>query len=221
MSLIVEQDKLSLREKTLTKLREAIAAGYFKAGERLVERDICARTEVSRTSLREALRHLESEGLVESRKGVGVFVASLSLDDVRDIYEVRRALDAEATRLFTKRATEKQRNRLCEVMKRLADIPHTDHARAHRANIEFFEIIYEGAGNKVAHGFMQSLQTRTSMLRSITLRAVTREHYEETIALFSGIVEAIEARKENLASKLCREFVIRSEKFSLSVFGQK
>jgi DNA-binding GntR family transcriptional regulator len=53
-----------LRELTLDKVREAIVSGYFKPGHRLVERDLCAQLGVSRTIVREVLRHLESEGLV-------------------------------------------------------------------------------------------------------------------------------------------------------------
>ena len=66
-SLRVIQNTPTLREMTADRLREAIFTMHFKPNDRLVERDLCDQTGVSRTCVREALRHLESEGLVESR----------------------------------------------------------------------------------------------------------------------------------------------------------
>ena len=61
---------------------------------------------MSRSSAREALRHLEAEGLVERRGNRGLFVASITPDEARQIYEVRAAIEPEMARLFAARATE-------------------------------------------------------------------------------------------------------------------
>ena len=65
--LRIARDLPTLRDLTTDKLREAIMAQRFKPGQHLVERDLCEQTGVSRSSVREALRHLEAEGLVERR----------------------------------------------------------------------------------------------------------------------------------------------------------
>ena len=90
--LRIVKERQTLQALTTQKLRDAILTGHFKPEQRLVERDLCEQTGVSRTSVREALRHLESEGLVERRPNEGIFVASVTLEEARQIYEVRAAL---------------------------------------------------------------------------------------------------------------------------------
>ena len=91
-TLAVARDTPTLRELTTTKLRDAILSLHFKPDQHLVERELCAETGVSRTSVREALRQLEAEGLVERRGTRGLFVSSPTVEEARQVYEVRAAL---------------------------------------------------------------------------------------------------------------------------------
>jgi len=81
-SFKVNRNPVTLREIVLDKLRGAIMNFQLLPGDRLVERDLCERLGVSRTSVREALRHLESEGLVEFAGAKGPRVAIITLEDV-------------------------------------------------------------------------------------------------------------------------------------------
>ena len=83
----------TLRQKTLVKLREAIVTGRFKPDERLVERDVCAKTGVSRSSVREALRLLEKDGLVTILARRGAQVTKLTIPEVKEIFDIRAALN--------------------------------------------------------------------------------------------------------------------------------
>jgi len=105
-ALRVVKDMPSLRELTTRTLRDAILSMHFKPRQRLVERELCEETGVSRTCVREALRSLEAEGLVERIPNRGIFVASVSVDEARQIYEVRAALEPAFARLFVERASE-------------------------------------------------------------------------------------------------------------------
>src|SRR5437762_11248559 len=118
-SLRVIQNTPTLREMTTDRLREAILSMHFKPNERLVERDLCDQTGVSRTSVREALRHLESEGLVERRPNKGLYVTAITVEEARQIYEVRGALEPALGRLFTQRATERDLNALAATLKKI------------------------------------------------------------------------------------------------------
>jgi len=217
MSLVVEQDPHSLREKTAAKLREAIIGGYFEPGEQLVERDLCTTTGVSRTVLREALRHLESEGVVESRKGEGVFVKALNAQDVRDIYELRMALDSEAVEHFSERADPEHHARLRGVADQWGRLKYDDFDRVLAVNNEFFSILYEGAGNKLSLDIIRSLHTRISLLRAMTSRVATEAWQIEGMELQREIVAAIDSGNARKAAKLARQYAVRSMKFALSV----
>ena len=101
----VERPAKTLRELALDKVREAIVNGYFRPGDRLVERDLCAQLGVSRTVVREVLRHLESEGLVANLPNKGPIVALLDIEEAKQIYEIRGALEGMAARLCAERGS--------------------------------------------------------------------------------------------------------------------
>jgi len=88
----------TLAEQASAVLREWIASGELRGGERLVESKIADRMQISRGPLREALKHLHAEGLVREEPRRGTFVAELTPEDVRDVYDLRGALEAQAAR---------------------------------------------------------------------------------------------------------------------------
>src|SRR5215510_14537054 len=108
----VVRNTVTLRQQVLEVLRSAILNFQFKPGDRLIERELCEMTGVSRTSVREALRHLASEGLVQNLPNKGPIVATLDLRQAGQIFEVRAALEGMAGRLFAERATQAQRENL-------------------------------------------------------------------------------------------------------------
>src|ERR1700733_13856438 len=101
----VERPGRTLRELTLEKMRDAILEGRFKPGERLVERTLCDRLGVSRTVVREVLRHLEAEGLVENPPQQGPAVARPDPAKAAQIYEIRGLLEGEAARAYARIST--------------------------------------------------------------------------------------------------------------------
>ena len=92
-SLKVVQDTLSLRDRTTAVLRNAILTMQFKPGQRIIERQLCVETGVSRTCIRESMRHLEAEGLVRREHNRGIFVSSITPTEAAEIYEVRKILE--------------------------------------------------------------------------------------------------------------------------------
>lgn len=110
--LKVTRNIITLRQIVLDKLRDAIISSQLKPGQRLVERELCQALDVSRTSVREALRHLESEGLVQYVGQRGPSVSVLSQQDIKNIYELRAALEGLAGELFCERASDHQINLL-------------------------------------------------------------------------------------------------------------
>jgi DNA-binding GntR family transcriptional regulator len=220
--LRVDRDALTLRELTTRKLREAILSLRFKPGEHLIERVLCEQTGVSRSSLREALRALESEGLIERRGGRGLFVASITPEEARQIYEVRAALEPEIGRLFSERASEEQIAALFAALDALqAAIEACDIQSYVRALDGFYEDLCAGSGNLVARRILDTLQGRMSYLRTVTTAKASELRERETLELMRGIAEAARRRESDEVARRCRAFVERSAAFALQVLAEQ
>src|SRR5689334_6871646 len=107
-SLLVARPERLLRDRVTDAVREAITRGDLEPGRRLTERELVELTGVSRTSLREALRSLQAEGLVERSGARGLQVAALTADVVNELYDVRAPLEAAAVELFVRHASDEQ-----------------------------------------------------------------------------------------------------------------
>src|SRR5215813_6435109 len=108
----VDRSGKTLRGLALEKMRDAILDFRLRPGERLVERTLCERLGVSRTVVREVLRHLEAEGLVESIPQQGPAVARPDPARAAQIYEIRALLEADAARACAQRVTPADVKRL-------------------------------------------------------------------------------------------------------------
>jgi GntR family transcriptional regulator, trigonelline degradation regulator len=157
-SIHVVVDNVSLRERTTRVLRDAILNLHFKPGQKLVERRMCEDTGVSRTCVREALRHLESEGLVMRAPNRGMYVAVVGPDEARQIYEIRALLEPGMAKYFVTRASEKQIAALETALGRIERAISSKNVLNYvRALDAFSDELMEGAGNAVAR---QLLDTR-------------------------------------------------------------
>ena len=106
------EEFLPLRDVVFLKLRRAILTGELKPGERLMEIQLATRLGVSRTPIREAIRKLELESLVTMLPRRGAIVAEINEKGLKDVLEVRRALDVLCAELACERISEKEKNDL-------------------------------------------------------------------------------------------------------------
>lgn len=212
----------NLRELTTQALRNAILNTHFKPNERLVERRLCEQTGVSRTCVREALQHLESEGLVQRIPNRGLFVKTVSLEEARQIYEVREALESMAGRRFAERADEQSVKDLEAAFERITKTvgrtPVLDYVRALDA---FYDVLLQGAANEVARQVLRTLQARMSYLRALTAQAADEARHDDTLTHMRRIVEAASRGDAAATAACCREFVMRSEEFAMQVLAEQ
>jgi DNA-binding GntR family transcriptional regulator len=217
-SLRIIQNRTTLREMTADRLREAILSMHFKPNERLVERDLCDQTGVSRTSVREALRHLESEGLVERRQNKGLYVTVITPEEARQIYEVRGALEPVLGRLFVERASEDEVKALRQAVANIGAAINGKPVRAHVQGLdEFYDALLRGSGNEVARRILQGLHARITYLRTLTATKAPLARKRETLALMRAIAEAAARRDAKEVARRCAMFVERSADFALQV----
>ncbi|HEX3503428.1 MAG TPA: GntR family transcriptional regulator [Xanthobacteraceae bacterium] len=155
-----------LRRKILTALRRAIETGELKPGDRLVEKDLCQELNVSRTSLREALRELQAEKLVVAVPR-GLIVAEISDEDAANIYQVRAALEGLVAAQFAETANALDVEKLKTALDRLEDAYRLkDFEKILDAKKGFYDAICHGARNAVVRDLLDHLGNRINQLRS-------------------------------------------------------
>lgn len=215
-SLRVVPNTLSLRERVTQVLREAILNLHFEPGEKLVETRLCEETGVSRSCIREALRHLEAEGLVKRTPTRGMYVSKIEPDEARQIYEVRKVLESAMTRQFVERASEKQLAALTAAFDKVETLStRKDYLAYARALEKFSACLMEGAGNAVAKQILDMLSARITHLRTITARAAHDRRDSEI--LLRKVLTAIQERDAEQAEQCSRAFVQHSADFALNL----
>ena len=188
-----------LREIVFDTLRQAIISGDLAPGERLMEVQLAEELGVSRTPVREAIRQLEQEGLVELVPRKGAYVTDISMSDLADVFEIRYALEGLAARLAAERATEEQIRELEDLLEKIDEtIEAGDFRRVVELDTQFHELLYAASGNQQLQGILSQLRKQVHRFRLQSLAKPGRM----AIALkeHRAIVDAV-ARRELQAAK--------------------
>ncbi len=208
----------SLRERVAERLREAIVSGRFQPGARLIERELCELMGVSRTSVREAFRELETENLITTVPNRGPIVSIISVKTAQDIYQVRVVLEGLAARLFARYATNEQVKALGKAVDALERV-YRNYAPGPflSAKAEFYRVLFEGADNEAAAALLRTIHTRVSQLRATSLSNPSRA--AESIAELRTFLTALEARDEDAAWLACVTHIENAAKAAISVLS--
>lgn len=188
-----------LRLQVVDVLRTAILSLHLQAGQRLVERELIEQLAVSRTTVREALRELESEGLVQVIPQRGAVVATLNQEDATDLYEARVAIEALLVRRFVERADDD----LVAALQRAIDgytavCEHDGEIRAMlAAKDRVYAVLNDGAGSAPLRELLSGLNGRLRYLRATTLSEPGRP--QESAAELQAIGAAIARRDVDAA----------------------
>lgn len=192
-----------LREVVLTRMRAAIIAGRFKSGERLVERSLCDQLGVSRSVVREVIRILEAEGLVESAGHKGPVVARLDWDQARQIYDIRLLLESGAAAGCARVADARIKAELRAALSALKAAQSGGELALFDATTRFYEVIFNAAGHHIAWEIVQRLNGRISRLRALTL--ATTDRHVSGQARMARIADAIIAGDAEAAAAAVRD----------------
>ena len=199
----------SLKENALESLRDAITCDHIKPGERLVERRLCESMGVSRTVVRECIRHLESERLIVGLPNAGFIVATINGDEVKEIYELRIMLECSAVRSCASNADKAVIQKLRQLCKRIADcLQNDDVMQALKLTTTYYRLIFTTGGKHISWDVAEQLNARISRLRAMTLRTAARRN--KGPENLSRIVNAIEQKDTDKAEAICKQHLIEA-----------
>ena len=150
-----------LRDKIAAVIRGWILDGTLKPGERVIELEVAAKLKVSRAPIREALWLLAKNGLVQISAHRGATVTQLSADDIRDIFEIREALETLAAKRIRASAAPDRGARLKDALRAMEDAAKTrDMSRFSEADLSFHQTLWSLAGNRHLGDVLGELSTR-------------------------------------------------------------
>ncbi|MCG8542225.1 MAG: GntR family transcriptional regulator [Clostridia bacterium] len=195
-----------LREIVFEHLRNSILNGKLEPGERLMELQLAEQLGVSRTPVREAIRKLELEGLVEMIPRKGAYVADMSIKDILDVLEVRMFLEGLATYLAAERMSDEEIDALKEVLKKFEDGMMTmEKEDMIELDNKFHDMIIKGARNNKLLQIVQGLHEQFQRFRVIYFNEY--DEHEDLVKYHRAIVNAIAHRDSKEAQQYAQTHV--------------
>jgi DNA-binding GntR family transcriptional regulator len=209
-----------VRRQVEERLREAIISGRFMPGDHLSDRLLCDLFGVSRGVIREAVRLLEAEGLIDVVPNRGPFVAYLSPAEASQVYEVRAVLEALAGQGFAERASEDEIAELRAVFEEIAAArPGMDRVLLLGLKRRFYDVLLRGCRNAYVARMLDQVLNRNTQLRATTLS--DPERLPHTVTEIRRIVDAVERRDAEGTWQACRDHVTQAARVALRILNQQ
>lgn len=196
------------------KLREAIQSGRLRPGDRVREIELAAWLNVSRTPIRDALRRLESAGLVSHAPRQGLVVTQLDPQQVLELYALREVLEGAAAALAARYASESE----IRSLQKLLAAQRAAGSRAEELadlNRQFHEVLYHAARNRYLIGALRGLRDSLALLRDTTYSVPGRP--PQALAEHTRIVDAIRRQNEGAAEDAATKHIRSAANARLSM----
>jgi DNA-binding GntR family transcriptional regulator len=195
-------DQLSLQERTYQAVRGALLKGDYMPGDRIYEGAIAQALGVSRNPVREALRRLQQDGLLEVRPHYGVYVATIPVEEIEDIYRIRGALEATAAALAAERMSDADVAELREIVaEQQAAAASAEPLPREPVSVvqadRFHHAIHIGARSPRLLTLLEQIYAQVTHFRNLTLRVPGRASV--SAAGHSAIFDAIRTHDSDAA----------------------
>lgn len=198
----------SLRAKVFIQLQNDILNGRYQSGDSLIETRLSDEMGVSRTPIREAIRQLELEGLVQLIPNKGVIVKGISAKDVEDIYTIRMMIEGLAARWAAEKITESELAELKEAVEfEEFYTSRNDVEHLMKYDSRFHDIIYKASKSKPLMHTLSTFHHYVQRARNLSLSSPdrAREVLEEHKAILQAVTQRNAAKAEQLATEHVRK----------------
>lgn len=199
------------------RILDAIDAGQYPPGARLLETELAETFGVSRTPVREALRRLESQGVVTHEARKGAVVASLDYNQLGELYAVREVMEGLAARLAARFASPAEVQLLRDMIAR--DRQESDPARLAAANKRFHRQLHLASHNRVLSQTLDPVRRSLALLSGTTFEA--KERPEQSNDEHEAIVDAIASRDEDAADAAARAHIASAYALRLKLEAER
>lgn len=199
-------------ESAYDALREEIRSGALKPGARLTETEIAGRLAISRTPVREAIRKLELDGLVEHQPRSGAVVRTLDYPEIMELYEMRCVLEATAARLAARAASPVELEELAAINAEMTEAMDTPE-RIVRLNRQFHRRLLDTARNRFLVRSMASVESTLLILGPSSMESPERAR--QAVSEHAAVLEALLARDGAAAEAAMRIHIERAQLFRL------
>lgn len=208
---------VSLADQVFEKLESDIITGVYPRGEILTELKLVEQLGVSRTPIREALRRLEQERLIEE-SGKGSVVLGITVEDLMDIMEIRQRVEGLAAYYATKNMTDDDLEKLRSISE-LQDFYYAkrDLERLRQMDDQFHNMIYELSGRTVLRDALQPLHRKTQRYRKQSISDDAR--LERSICEHKEIFQAMEAKDPEKAEELVTKHISNAKEYMIGRHG--
>lgn len=196
--------KGSLHDEAAARIRDLVTEGQLEPGSKISEKELCELFGISRTPLREALKVLAREGILELLPNRGARVARPTAKDLADLFQVMGSLEGLAGELAARGASDAARAEIRALHhEMMAHFARKDRAAYFRANQAIHEAIISAADNRVLSGLYESLRGRIRPARFMA--NLSAERWAEAVREHGEILAALEERDGRRLRELLRE----------------
>ncbi|MFI0859166.1 GntR family transcriptional regulator [Streptomyces smyrnaeus] len=203
----------SIQAQVIAEMRGRIISGEIDPGDPLSELALAEEFGVSRTPVREALKQLQTEGLVEIRPRVGTFVTTPSRREITELFEMKELLEGAAARLLAQRGRVPETDRLQENLKEAdAAVARDDHERYAELVGEFHELLITGADNHKLEAHYRTLMNQLAYSRLVKTSLSQPGRPLQSDREHHLVVELIVEKDGDSAEQVMREHVRASRR---------
>lgn len=211
-------DHQSLQERTYKSLRTALLDGKFAVGERIFEAEVAEQLGVSRVPVREAVRRLQQDGLLEVRPRSGIYVTSVPADEADDIYRIRAALEGAAASLAAERITSSELAHLRNLLQRERDSKGNGRSRSSSQVVvradEFHRAVHVYARSPRLYELLELIYAQVMQFRAITLSMPGRA--DAAIHGHQRLYEALSKHDADAAEQVMRDHIDSARRLLLA-----
>ncbi|MEO1283119.1 MAG: GntR family transcriptional regulator [Pseudomonadota bacterium] len=201
LSALAPVERRGLHEELTEQLRRAIIHGELEAGTKISEKALCEQFGVSRTPVREAIKILSTEGLIQLNQNRGASVTELTLSDLKDAFPIMATLEGLAGQLACKNASDAQIARASALQTRLeAMFKSGDRKGYFKVNEDIHELFIEASGNAALPRLIRAVSAQVRRARYMA--NLSTDRWEQAVKEHADILVAFEARDANRVGRL-------------------